>query len=315
MKTNFQAPPFQSLKWLSNGHAQTVYAKLIQSSAPDYRRELIPDSYQEDIMAYDFVDSSVADAPLVVLFHGLEGSSQSHYAIELMKEIQKKNWHGVVVHFRSCGGVPSQKRMYHSGDTREIGYVLSVLKQRYQKIYAAGVSLGGNALAKYLGEQGKNALSDANVVISAPVDLVAAAEVLKVGLAKKIYVPYFMRTLNKKVPEKEGFACQDLTEFDDAYTAPMHGFRNAHDYYTQSSAKPFLKHIQKPTLLINALNDPFMPVHALPTEADVSDWVQLLQPENGGHVGFVGGSGRGHLRWLPETVLAFFESNNGNGFD
>lgn len=297
--------PLVSPVWLRNGHTQTLYAKLIQSPTPNYRRELIADSYGEDLVAYDFIDAPNRDAPVVVLFHGLEGSSQSHYAIELMRFVQQRGWHGVVAHFRSCGGITS-KRLYHSGDTREIEHMLQVLRERYAQIYAVGVSLGGNALAKYLGEQGKAAIPRAAAVVSAPIDLNAAAEALAQGVSQRLYIPYFMRTLMLKVPPKQGFACKTLHEFDNAYTAPIHGFRDALDYYTQSQCKPFLRDIVRPTLVINAKNDPFLPAQFLPNVDEVSDNVVLLQPENGGHVGFVSGSGRGHLRWLPENILAFF---------
>lgn len=297
--------PLVSPAWLRNGHTQTLYAKLIQSPTPNYRRELIADSYGEDLVAYDFIDAPNRDAPVVVLFHGLEGSSQSHYAIELMRFVQQRGWHGVVAHFRSCGGITS-KRLYHSGDTREIEHMLQVLRERYAQIYAVGVSLGGNALAKYLGEQGKAAIPRAAAVVSAPIDLNAAAEALAQGVSQRLYIPYFMRTLMLKVPPKQGFACKTLHEFDNAYTAPIHGFRDALDYYTQSQCKPFLRDIVRPTLVINAKNDPFLPAQFLPNIDEVSDNVVLLQPENGGHVGFVSGSGRGHLRWLPENILAFF---------
>lgn len=297
--------PLVSPIWLRNGHVQTLYAKWIQSPVPNYRRELIADSYGEDLVAYDFIDAPNPNAPLVVLFHGLEGSSQSHYAIELMRFVQQQGWHGVVAHFRSCGGITS-KRLYHSGDTREIEHMLRVLHERYVQIYAVGVSLGGNALAKYLGEQGSAAIPRAAAVVSAPIDLNAAAQALAQGTTRRLYTPYFMQTLMKKVPPKQGFACNSLMEFDNAYTAPIHGFRDAHDYYTQSQCKPFLRHIARPTLIINAQNDPFLPAKFLPHTHEVSSDVVLLQPENGGHAGFVSGSGRGHLHWLPSNILHFF---------
>lgn len=297
--------PFVSPNWLRNGHAQTLYAKFIQSPVPHYRRELIADSYGEDLVAYDFIDAVDGDAPLVVLFHGLEGSSRSHYAIELMRFVQQRGWHGVVAHFRSCGGITS-KRLYHSGDTHEMVHVLGVLRERYRTIYAVGVSLGGNVLAKYLGEQGGAAIPRAAAVVSAPIDLVASAKALSTGFSQKVYTPYFMKTLKTKVPFKQGFACQTLRDFDNTYTAPMHGFADALDYYTQSQCKPFLAHIVRPTLLINAKNDPFLPAQFLPNVDEISDSVILLQPENGGHVGFVSGLGRGNLHWLPENILAFF---------
>ena len=303
-----QLPPYHCPHWLLGGHLQTIYAKLLSSTPPVYRRELLPDSTEQERVAYDFVDAPHANAPLVVLFHGLEGSSHSHYAIELMKTVQAYGWHGVVAHFRSCGGVPAQK-MYHSGDTLEVAYMLQLLAQRYSTIYAVGVSLGGNVLAKYLGEQGKRAqaaIPRAAAVVSAPVDLPASGAALQTGLNRLLYTHYFLRSLLPKVPPQPQRRIRSLADFDNAYTAPIHGFRDKDDYYQQAAAKPYLPYIAVPTLLLNARNDPFLPAHYLPTAAQVSPSVVLLQPKHGGHVGFVAGEGRGHLRWLPETVLQFF---------
>ena len=293
-------------KWLRNAHAQTIYAKTRQSPTPHYRRELWTDSHQTDLVAYDFVDSPYANAPVVVLFHGLEGSSHSHYSVELMRCVQERGWHGVVAHFRGCGGVRAI-RAYHSGDTQEIAHMLGCLKTRYptQKIYAMGVSLGGNALAKYLGEQGNLAIVDAAAVVSAPVNLNAAADALSAGMAKWLYTPYCLHTLKHKVPYHH--TVKTLSEFDDVYTAPMHGFSGCRDYYPRCEALPYLPKITRPTLLLNAQNDPFLPAEFLPNPQQVSRSVMLLQPEHGGHCGFVNGEGRGNIRWLPETVLSFFE--------
>lgn len=298
-------PPPDSPVWLRGGHAQTLYAKTLQPPPPRYRRELLPDSYGEDVTAYDFVDAADADAPLVVLFHGLEGSSRSHYATALMHAVHAHGWHGAVAHFRSCGGVQS-RRLYHSGDTREIAHTLALLNRRYRRVYAAGVSLGGNALAKYLGEQGEQAQVCAAAAVSAPLDLPNAAEALEHGLSRMLYTPYFLHTLKYKVPQPPQ-KCRSLGEFDNTYTAPFHGFADKHDYYARAAAKPYLPHIRRPTLLLNARNDPFLPAHFLPRPHEVSEQVYLMQPPHGGHCGFVSGSGRGHLRWLPETLLKFFE--------
>lgn len=306
----FTPTPLTPPTWLTkSGHAQTIYAKSLQAQAPDYRRELWTDSYGLDLVAYDFVDAPDVNAPVVVLLHGLEGSSRSHYAVELMRAVQKRGWHGVVAHFRSCGGVAAH-RVYHSGDTPEVAHMLGSLKQRYptQKLYVMGVSLGGNVLAKYLGEQGDLALPDAAAVVSAPVNLNAAADALDKGLARLFYAPYFLHTLMKKVPQPVSERVSKLSQFDDLYTAPLHGFSGCRDYYTRCQSLPYLQQITRPTLLLNAKNDPFLPAQYLPTAADVSPHVQLCQPEHGGHCGFVSANGgRGDLHWLPETVLSFFE--------
>ncbi len=307
-----QLPPFHSPRWLAGGNLQTLYAKLLQSPPPAYRRELLPDSTGREQVAYDFIDAANPDAPLVVLFHGLEGGSGSHYAVALMQEVAARGWHGVVAHFRSCGGVPS-KAMYHSGDTPEVAHMLKLLAARYRQIYAVGVSLGGNVLAKYLGEQGRlqqNTLVRAAATVSAPLDLPAAGHTLEHGLPRLLYTRYFLSTLMPKVAAQPGLRIRSLADFDNAYTAPLHGFADKDDYYRRAAAKPFLPDITTPTLLLNAQNDPFLPGRFLPTADEVSDSVYLLQPANGGHVGFVSGSGRGHLRWMPQAVLSFFDWQN-----
>ncbi len=292
-------------RWLIGGNVQTLYAKSLQRTAPIYRRELIVDRFGEDVVAYDFIDASDPDAPCVVLLHGLEGSSHSHYAIELMHAVKQHGWHGVVAHFRSCGGVPS-KRLYHSGDTLELAHMLNVLATRYHTLYAVGVSLGGNVLAKYLGEMGDKAILRAAATVSTPFDLSASSQALSQGLPRVLYTPYFLRTLLPKVPYTDK-KFHNLGEFDDAFTAPIHGFLDKEDYYRQASSKPYLRHITIPTLLINAYNDPFVPSFSLPTRKEISDSVQLLRPPEGGHAAFVSGQGRGHLRWLPKTLLQWFE--------
>lgn len=306
-------PPLDTPFWLRNGNLETIYAKTLQPPAPVYRRELVPDSTGRTVVAYDFIDSPHPDAPLVVLFHGLEGSSRSHYAVALMRAVQARGWNGVVAHFRSCGGVANTAPVfYHSGDSGEIAYMLEQLSQRFAVIYAAGVSLGGNALAKYLGETGGAAVPQAAAVVSAPVDLAAAGTRFDRGLTRLLYTRYFLQSLIPKA-KAAGYgkdlyaACKTLGDFDDRFTAPLHGFADRHDYYRRSSCKPLLGKITVPTLLLNALNDPFLPQQALPTRKEVSSAVTLLQPDYGGHVGFVSGAGRGHLNWLPQTLLAYFE--------
>ena len=309
-------------KWLvGGGHAQTIYPKFVHLPAPSFRRELVADSTGLTQVAYDFIDAPVAHAPLVVLFHGLEGNSNSHYAQALMAHVKQKQWHGVVVHYRGCGGVVNtSEKAYHSGDSLECAWVLQQLRQRFDAapIFAVGVSLGGNVLAKYLGEEANAALVEKAAIVSAPLDLVHASVALEQGLSKRLYAPYFLRTLLPKVRAEAAHGThsglnwqallhsRSLKDFDEHYTAPVHGFTSADEYYQLSSAKPLLKHIAKPTLVINALNDPFMPAHALPTANDVSAAVTLYQPNHGGHVGFVSGAFSGQLSWLPQTVLDFF---------
>lgn len=312
-------PVFQGASWLPGGHAQTLWGKLITPPLPTYRREMHRDSLNQTDIAYDFVDAASATAPLVVLFHGLEGDSRSHYARALMHAAVRHGWNGVVVHFRGCGGLENHADIaYHSGDTAEIAHSLALLRQRYPRLFATGVSLGGNALAKYLGEAGSGAQADAAAVLSAPLDLASAARALQTGVSRRLYTGYFLRSLLPKVrthharsPQRFDLnavlAARHLTDFDDHYTAPVHGFADAADYYRRASAKPLLGKIAIPTLIVNAKNDPFVPAGGLPASAEVSEHVVLMQPEHGGHIGFVCGRFPGHLNWLPEQVLAFFE--------
>jgi len=273
----------------------------------------------------DFIDidrlSGAAGAPLVVLFHGLEGSSASHYAGALARELEHRGWRGAVVHFRGCSGEPNRlPRAYHSGDAEEIGWILRrfAAESRGAPLFAAGVSLGGNALLKWLGEdaESKHVLLAA-AAVSAPVDLMAAGDALGRGF-NLVYTRAFLATMRRKAEEKlarfpglfDGDAMRradTLRAFDDVVTAPLHGFRDTDDYWTRASAKPVLRGIRVPTLLLNARNDPFLPAAALPGTADVSTAVRLEFPDEGGHAAFVGAPFPGNIDWMPRRITAFFE--------
>ena len=312
--------PFQAPWWLAHPHLQTVWGSIV-ARAPrvDFRRERweTPDG---DFVDVDFVDGA-AHAPWVHLYHGLEGSSNSPYARMLMHLARERGWRGSVFHFRGCSGEPNRlARAYHSGDSDEIDWSLRRIAARSDgaPLYAAGVSLGGNALAKWLGERGDAArfLSRA-AVACAPLDLMAAGDALGRGLTR-LYGRHFLATL--KVAALERLArfpglfdaeavrrARTLREFDNVVTAPLHGFRDTDDYWTRASAKPHLAGIRVPTLIVNPRDDPFLPEAALPTEREVSPAVKLEFPARGGHVGFVSGPFPGHIAWLPLRLLHFFE--------
>ena len=313
--------------WLPGGHLQTIYAReLAKAYSVSYRRQRweTPDN---DFIDLDFVDPVATGGKIVVLFHGLEGSSQRHYVVSLMAMVREQGWRGVVPHFRGCSGEANLlSRSYHSGDSREIDWILRSIKKenRHSRIYAIGVSLGGNMLLKWLGEEGVNATAviDGAAAVSVPVDLAAAAAQLDCGFKKAIYTRHFLGSLKPKVLDKiaaHGLAINaralrkssTFREFDDLYTAPFHGFKSADDYWSRASSKPWLKQIRVRTLMINARNDPFLPESALPTDKEVSDSVTLDFPRDGGHVGFVTGKFPGRLEWLPRRVMDFFIADHG----
>lgn len=298
-------PPF----WLSNAHLQTVLPRLLPMPTISYQRQLHMDSTGDTCVAYDFVGTD-PKKPLYVLFHGLEGSSQSPYAKAFAAYACAMGYNFVVVHYRGCGGIQNTAQVdYNAGDVKEIDHVLTRLGNVYPCLYAVGVSLGGNMLAKYLGEY-SNAQVKAAAVISAPLDLTSSAMQLKKAVAKRIYVPYLLSSLLKKAHPLLDKATlktiKSLDAFDDVYTAPRHGYTSAFDYYNKASALPRLGAIDCPMLIVNSQDDPFLGKKV--TKDDVSDKVVLHQPKHGGHVGFVDvRDGKLSMNYLPTLVFDFFD--------
>ncbi|OHC69253.1 MAG: alpha/beta hydrolase [Rhodocyclales bacterium RIFCSPLOWO2_02_FULL_63_24] len=313
-------PHYRAPAWLPGSHPQTIWPLLIKGPLPSYRRERW-DTPDGDFIDLDWI-AGHAEAPCVVLFHGLEGSSRSHYARRLMHAVAQRGWQGVVVHFRGCSGEPNRlPRAYHSGDSAEIDWILRRLQARgYPALFAAGVSLGGNALLKWLAEQGSLAsrVVNAAAAVSAPLDLAAANTALSSGF-NLIYARHFLRTLIPAALAKErrfpgrvdlrrALAARTLRDFDDAVTAPLHGFADADDYYARSSAGPMVGAIRAPTLLLHAANDPFLPATALPRREALSAAARLEIHPHGGHVGFVHGTLPGRIDWLPARLLTHFSA-------
>lgn len=308
--------------WLPGGHLQTIVPFLRKGAMPAYRRERIatPDG---DFIDLDWLEDGSAranaSAPLLVLFHGLEGSSASHYARSLMRAVGEAGWRGAVVHFRGCSGEPNRLvRAYHSGDAEEIDWTLRLLHARAAgaPLHAAGVSLGGNALLKWLGEREATAagILDRAVAVCAPLDLAISGHALARGF-NRIYTRHFLATLITKAEHKHarfpgsfdiGRAriARTLHAFDDAYTGPVHGFRDADDYWRRASSKPWLGGIRVPTLVLNAANDPFVPPAALPEPTRLSRSVTFECTAGGGHVGFISGTVPGRTDWLAQRILA-----------
>ena len=318
-------------QWLPGGHLQTIwpalYARRAKGPRPLYRRErwATPDG--------DFIDVDWLQGPpqhtLLVLFHGLEGSSRSHYAEAFADFARERGVAFAVPHFRGCSGeINLGPRAYHSGDFEEIGWILSQFRAVHQgPMVAVGISLGGNALMRWAGEMGAAAAQVVTAVASvcAPLDLTASGHAIGRGFNRQVYTRMFLRTMKpkamKKLAQHPGLfnarvlqAARDLHEFDDVFTAPLHGFKNTDDYWARASAKPYLPRIRIPALAVNALNDPFVPAASLPKAGEVGPCVTLWQPAHGGHVGFAEGSMPGHLQALPQVVGGWLlEQGRGHG--
>ena len=324
MRDGGESGPHRAPAWLRGAHAQTIWPALVARPRVRWRREAL-DAPDGDVWQFDWVDAPAQPgAPVVVLFHGLEGGSDSHYARALMAEVAKRGWRGVVPHFRGCGGVPNRRpRAYHSGDHAEVGAMLATVRRRAgdgAPLCVAGVSLGGSALLNWLGRAGSGAapIVARAAAISAPLDLTAAGRSIAHG-ANRVYAYTFLRTLNPKArtiasrfpgsldPARLG-RLRTMWAFDEAVTAPLHGFRGADDYWSRASSKPWLAKIEVPTLVLNARNDPFIPASSLACAAEVSPAVVLEQPAHGGHAGFVTGRFPGRLDWLPRRLLRWFET-------
>jgi predicted alpha/beta-fold hydrolase len=320
---NYVAP-----HWLPGGNLQTIwpalYARKVLGAPPQYRRERwnTPDA---DFIDVDWlVDSSPAqsgaDGVLLVLFHGLEGSSASHYALAFADFAREHGMAYAVPHFRGCSGELNRApRAYHSGDFEEIGWVLQRFRQNHRgPIVAVGVSLGGNALLRWAQEMGATAAQVVSAVaaVSSPIDLAAGGHAIGRGFNRLVYTRMFLNTMKPKALRKLAqhpglfdrdalLQARDLYAFDNIFTAPLHGFRNTDDYWQRASAKPHLRQIRIPALVVNARNDPFVPAWCLPSQTEVGRHVTLWQPRHGGHVGFAQGRLPGHVRSMPDAVGAW----------
>ncbi len=320
---------YQAPNWLPGGNLQTIwpalFARRTRHGLPRYRRERW-DTPDADFIDVDWLDGDLpapgrplrpVDAPLIVMFHGLEGSSASHYAQAFADFAAMRGAAFAVAHFRGCSGELNRgPRAYHSGDFQEIDWILRRFRAVHRgPVVAVGVSLGGNALMRWAGEMQASARTVVSAVasISAPLDLAAGGHAIGRGFNRLIYTRMFLNTMRPKALRKYAqhpglfdrdalMRAEDLYAFDNIFTAPVHGFRDTEDYWKRASAKPHLSRIDVPALLVNALNDPFVPAWSLPGPQDVSDKVTLWQPAGGGHVGFPQGRPPGDVWAMPQAV-------------
>lgn len=319
-ETGFEAPA-----WLRNRHAQTLFTSspLCRVPAPRWRREVVelPDG---DIVAADWLDgerSATENAPTLVLLHGLEGSSDATYARMMAPQAAARGWRLVVLHARDCGGLANRlPRRYHAGETGDLRWFARRLAERHPcaALIAAGYSLGGNVLLKYLGEEGTASPFRAAAAVCVPFDLQDSADALNAGAAR-FYRWYLLRkmkaAMKRKFPQADApfdwqaaVRARDFATFDDLVTAPLHGFTGKDHYYNECSSGRYLGGIRTPTLIVNARDDPFMTPSSLPDPAGLPDSIRPEFTGEGGHIGFV--TGPSPLRpvyWVPWRLATFFE--------
>lgn len=320
-----ETAPFQPAWWCRGANQQTLLGALFRPVSPlqlQRKRWETPDG--------DFVDvdllSGAPGTPILIVLHGLEGSSRSRYVLSLLAAAEREGWRGIGVNFRSCSGEPNRLiRSYHGGETSDLTWIVQkvISENPGSPIFLAGASLGANVVLKYLGEQGEGLPSSvrAAAAISTPFDLALSARALEQGFGR-IYMRGLVRGLKAKakaklllfpgfVDERKLNAAKTLAQFDDLVTAPVHGFKDADDYWSHSSSIRFLPGIRRPALLISSKDDPFFPGKFLPVaEAAANPFLTAEFTERGGHVGFLTGSWPGRAQsWTEERTIQFLKKH------
>ena len=327
------ATPFSPAWWLPGAHLQTLYGPLLRR-----RPSLLRQRERLWLADSDFIDldwqhtpDNDPSLPLTVLLHGLTGSSDSHYVLGLQQALAAQGWPSVAVNWRGCSGeVNRLPRSYHSGASDDLTEVLSHLAAQWPlgPRYAVGYSLGGNVLLKYLGEHGSGALLQAAVAVSVPYRLDHCATRINQGFSK-VYQKHFMDEmlayLNAKLggyasrgqlAEHQQLArlgrrdnVRTFWDYDDRFTAPLHGYADVHDYYRRASSRFYLGEIRVPTLLIQAEDDPFVFRHSLPEAHELSPTTEHEWHRHGGHVGFVEARGFYLERRIPQWLAAVYRTS------
>ncbi|MBX3599061.1 MAG: alpha/beta fold hydrolase [Rubrivivax sp.] len=320
---------YRAPRWLPGGHLQTIWAARLArrhpgEDPPQFERErwTTPDGDFIDVDHLAPAPATGAAARRLVVFHGLEGDRSSAYMLAFAVQARRRGWACALPHFRGCSGELNRApRAYHSGDHEEVGWILQRLRERSAApLLAVGVSLGGNALLRWAQEAGDAAAATVGALaaVCSPIDLAAAGQAIDRGLNRRLYARMFLATMKPKALAKwqqhpglfdkeRMLRARTLYEFDDAFTAPVHGFRDTPDYWTRASARPHLARIRVPALVLNARNDPFVPAASLPAPGGaearaLGRFVTLWQPAQGGHVGFPAGAPPGHVQAMPARV-------------
>jgi predicted alpha/beta-fold hydrolase len=308
---------FKPAWWLPGPHLQTLWPNLLRHPRVALRRERL-ELHDGDFLDLDWTTGS--RGPVVVILHGLEGSSRSPYAAGLLNALHRRGWRGVVMHARGCSGEPNRlPRRYHAGDTDDLDYCLRELRRRepHTPLAAVGYSLGGSMLLNWLAETSMPRDIAAAVAVSVPFRLEATAGRLERGFSR-LYQRALLRSVYRAVSAKHQVMNHPLARairpmpptfraFDDAYTAPLHGFSGVDDYYRRASCGPKLRRICNPVLILQASNDPFMDSGTMPAEEQLSEHVTLEVSGAGGHVGFVAGSPLRPRYWLEERIPQYLE--------
>ena len=318
---------FQPATLVANRHAQTLLPVLLRSHSVihyEFQQLTLPDGDFVDL-AWNKIPARSESKPIIVIFHGLEGSINSPYVKGLMRALDKLGWTVVLMHFRNCSDrVNLAARTYHSGETDDAGYFLDWLRGTYPQapLFAVGYSLGGNMLLKLLGAKKSDNPLNAAVAVSVPLLLNVCADQMRAGFSR-VYQHHLLQKMKLKLlgkfqqhdyqeliglHQRDVHTIKDFWEFDTAFTAPINGFDDATDYYMKSSARQYLSRIHIPTLIINSIDDPFMTPEVIPHENELSDSVCLELSQQGGHVGFISGHLWKPRFWLEERIPQYFSS-------
>ncbi|WP_397600099.1 hydrolase [Silvanigrella sp.] len=312
---------FRPAWWAKNKHIQTLFPVFFPKKLklPLYRENItLPDG---DFIQVDWIINKLEKKPLLILLHGLEGSSSSPYIQRLMKKAQECNYRAVCMHFRGCAGLPNKyERAYHAGDTEDLNYFIHHIKNKWnitENIFIAGFSLGGSVLLKWLDENPENNLIKSAAATSVPFELATTADTMNKGFSR-IYQWWLLKSLKDSFIKKSNTigvcidesaikSLKNFWEFDDKVTAKIHGFKNVNDYYAKSSPRQFLSKIKTPTLIIHSKDDPFMTPTCIPNMNELSNSITFELTEKGGHVGFVSGSIPFFPNyWLEDRILNYF---------
>ena len=312
---------FRSGFGLSNPHLQTLLPFLLKKRHKPFLQQTL-ELDDGDFLDLSWTEKASDGKPIVVVFHGLEGSIESHYASGIMHTLKQRGWCGVLMHFRGCSGRLNRlARSYHSGETSDARYLFDWLNKKYpnSSLLAIGFSLGGNVLLKLQAEYGDLSPLSACVSICAPVQLSVCANRMDCGFSR-LYQRHLISHLKQKITDKSeyidyqqliGMSRKDIKQintfwqFDDQITAPLHGFNGVDDYYEQSSSRQYLKQITTPTLMLHALDDPFMTPEVLPDKSELSSSIELELSQYGGHIGFMSGHIFKPTYWLEKRITDY----------